>query len=124
MPTTKETLDNIRTNGYNIDFGTVFNGAFENYKRIALNAGLAILLMSIFICIAIGLLVVGVIGVAISTESLEQFKVENMSMLWLVAYIFCVILFGALMSPINAGLIKMAQCAYQGTDFSVSPVFV
>ena len=45
MPTTKETLENIKANGYNIDFGTVFNGAFENYKRIALNAGLAILLI-------------------------------------------------------------------------------
>ena len=123
MPTTKETLENIRANGYDIDFGTVFNSAFENYKKIALHAGLAILLMSIFICIATGLLAVGVIGVAISTESLEQFKVENMSILWLVAYIFCMILFGALASPIHAGLVKMAQCAYQGKDFSVNTVF-
>ena len=123
MPTTKETLDNIRANGYDIDFGTVFNTAFENYKKIGLNAGLAILLMSIFICVAIGLLAVGIIGVAISTESLSQFKVQNMSMMWLVAYIFCTIIFGALASPINAGLIKMAHCAYHGKDFSVGTAF-
>jgi hypothetical protein len=123
MTTTKKTLDNIRANGYDIDFGTVFNNAFEVYKKIALQAGLAILLMTIFICIAAGLLAVGVIGVAISMESLEQFKVENMSILWLVAYIFCMILFGALTSPIHAGLIKMAQDAYQGDDYSVSTVF-
>jgi hypothetical protein len=123
MPTTKETLDNIRANGYDIDFGTVFNNAFENYKKIALNAGLAVLLMSILICVGIGLLAVSVIGVAISTETLEQFKVENMSILWLIAYVFCVIIFGALMSPINAGLIKMAQCASEGKEFSVGTAF-
>jgi len=123
MPTTKETLDNIRANGYDIDFGTVFNNAFENYKKIALNAGLAVLLMSILVCVGIGLLVVSVIGVAISTESLAQFKVENLSILWLVAYIFCAIIFGALMSPINAGLIKMAHFASVGEEFSVGTAF-
>ena len=43
MNTTKDKIEKISTNGYELDFGTVFENAFENYKKIALYAGLMLL---------------------------------------------------------------------------------
>ncbi len=120
---TKQTLQELKANGYYIDFGTVFNNAFENYKKIALNAGLAILLVTILIVMLFGFLAVGIIGLAVSTDSLAQFKVENMSMLWLAGYMFTLVILTALVSPLNAGLIKMAQSAFKGENFSVGTIF-
>jgi hypothetical protein len=120
---TKQTLAEIKANGYRIDFGTVFNNAFENYKKIALNAGLAMLLITILAMIIFGILAVGIVGIALSVDSLAQFKVENMTPLWLASYMFFLIIFTALASPINAGFIKMAQSAAKGENVSVGAVF-
>ena len=120
---TKQSLQEIKTNGYYIDFGTVFNNAFEIYKKIALNAGLAILLVTMLIVVLFGFLAVGIIGIAVSTDSLSQFKVENMSMIWLAGYVFTLVIFMALVSPLNAVLIKMAQSAFKGENFSVGTIF-
>ena len=37
-------IAHLLTNGYELQFENVFNKAFENYKKIALYAGLAILI--------------------------------------------------------------------------------
>jgi hypothetical protein len=49
MPTTSEKITAIKENGYDIDFSRVFENAFENYKKIALISGIAILLFTLFI---------------------------------------------------------------------------
>ena len=43
----KERLQDIEKNGYQLDFGNVFNHAFENYKKIALYAGLVLFVFTI-----------------------------------------------------------------------------
>ena len=40
MTLIKDRIAEIKKNGYQLDFGTVFEHAFENYKKIALYAGL------------------------------------------------------------------------------------
>jgi hypothetical protein len=40
---TKNRIEEIKANGYQLDFSNVFNLAFENYKKIALYAGSLIL---------------------------------------------------------------------------------
>lgn len=120
---TKETLQHIKANGYGIDFSTVFNRAFENYKKIALNAGLVMILLTMVVCFLAGIFIVGVIGMAISADSMEQFKVENMSPLWLLVYLFFIMILTVIGSPINAGLLKMARSAEHGETFSVGTIF-
>ena len=36
IKTTQDRIEEIKKNGYTLDFGNVFNHAFENYKKIAL----------------------------------------------------------------------------------------
>ena len=38
--TAQNRIEDIKKNGYTLDFGNVFNLAFENYKKIALYGGL------------------------------------------------------------------------------------
>ncbi|WP_298220479.1 hypothetical protein [Flavobacterium sp.] len=123
MRNTKQNIEDIKANGYNIDFGTVFNNAFENYKKIALQGGVAVLIIVILMCILCGLIAVGAVGMALTTNSLSQFRVENLSIMWLVPYIIVIILVTAIASPINAGLIKMAKCAAKAEAFSVGTAF-
>lgn len=121
--TTKETLQQIKTHGYSLDFSTVINQTFENYKKIALNSGLALILLTILACFCFGILAVGAFGLAISPETMEDFKIENLSPIWFVGYMFFVMVLCILASPINAGLIKMARSAQHGEAFSVLTIF-
>ena len=43
LKSTKKRIEEIKNNGYELDFSDVFNHAFENYKKIALYAGLMLL---------------------------------------------------------------------------------
>ena len=47
MISTKEKIEEIKNNGYQLDFGNVLDFAFNNYKKIAVYAGLAIFVFSI-----------------------------------------------------------------------------
>ncbi|NHM08238.1 hypothetical protein G4D82_13495 [Flavobacterium sp. CYK-4] len=120
---TKDTIQQIKTNGYPLDFSAVFNQTFENYKKIALNSGLAMILLTILFCFFFGILAVGVFGLAISAETMADFKVENLSPIWFVGYLFFIMVLCILASPINAGLIKMARSAQHGEAFSVLTIF-
>lgn len=79
MNQTEERLLDIEKNGYQIDFANVFNHAFENYKKIALYAGLVLFVFSILFVVFIGVSLVSVIGANTLTEELspEKLKIEN-----------------------------------------------
>ena len=47
MKTTKQRIEEIKREGYDLDFTTVFGNAFENYKKIALMVGLFSLLLGL-----------------------------------------------------------------------------
>ena len=81
MNQTQERLHDIEKNGYQIDFANVFNHAFENYKKIALYAGLVLFIFSVLFVIFIGVSLASVIGVAAMTHELspEKLKIENLS---------------------------------------------
>lgn len=132
MKATLDRIEEIKTNGYQLDFGTVFEHAFENYKKIALYAGLILLVFSILIGIlTLGSIVAVVIGFssAIDLETFsktmkpENFEPQNFSLNFLGIYIFCIVLFTALLSPFTAGFLKMADCGEKGNEFNVSTIF-
>ncbi|MFE3867101.1 hypothetical protein ACFX5E_03320 [Flavobacterium sp. LS2P90] len=124
MKTTKEKIEEIQTNGYQIDFGNVFNHAFENYKKIALYAGLMIFVFFVIVGLFIGGTVIFTFGVsALNQKMLENLRVENFSGMYLVIYSISAILVTCLISPFFAGLIKMADSAEKDEEFHVSTVF-
>jgi hypothetical protein len=124
MKTTKEKIEEIKTNGYQIDFGNVFNHAFENYKKIALYAGLMIFVFSVILGLLAGGIVIFSFGVsALNEKMLENLKIENFTGLHMVIYVITAILLTCLLSPFPAGLIKMAHCAEKDEEFHVSTVF-
>ena len=46
---TQNRIEEIKKNGYILDFAKVFNHAFENYKKIALYGGLVIFVFFFFL---------------------------------------------------------------------------
>ena len=123
MQTTTEKIATIKENGYDIDFSRVFENAFENYKKIALISGIAILLFTLFILfVAFGLIVVFV-GFSAISENIESINPENFSGVTILIYVLIVGLVAGLASPFTAGIFKIAHCADSGTDFSLGTVF-
>lgn len=123
MKTTQEAIEEIKQQGYDLDFGTVFNHAFENYKKIALNAGTALLLFSIVIGILIFAVIMGIMGFGGSFENLDQFDITSFSLSGILLYAFFLILITCLTSPFNAGLLKMARNASKNEEVSLGISF-
>lgn len=127
MKPIKDRIEEIKINGYELDFGTVFESAFENYKKIALYAGLILLFFFIFLFIFISAVMISYVGI----ENLEAFseKLRNFSELKekpldIVLQINAVmILFSALLNPFMAGFLKMADCGEKDEEFHVSTMF-
>jgi hypothetical protein len=120
-------IEEIRTNGYQLDFSSVFENAFENYKKIVLYAGLMLIVFSILITI------IGMIGLIsyIGIENFEEFgnKMKQLSTLKVMPIDIAVplnaglLLFSGLISPFMAGFLKMAHCGEKGEEFHVSTMF-
>lgn len=124
MKTTKEKIEEIQTNGYQIDFGNVFNHAFENYKKIALYAGLMIFVFFVIVGLFIGGIVIFTFGVSVLNQKmLENLRVENFTGMHMAIYLITGVLFNCLLAPFFAGLIKMAHSAEKDEEFHVSTVF-
>jgi len=118
-------IESIKANGYHLNFETVFNQIFENYKKIALYAGLILFVFGIFL---ITLLYGGLLyyfGIETITEIIkpENLKPENLSKKFILIYNGCAILFSCLISPFTAGFIKMAYCADRNEEFHLSTFF-
>ncbi len=118
-------LEDIKKNGFQIEFETVFNHIFENYKKIAIYAGLMIFVSTIFIFFSIFILLIAYFGIDTVTEMLkpENLKPENISKEFIVFYSGGAILFTCLISPFTAGFIKMAYCADNDQEFHISTFF-
>lgn len=121
----KERLQDIEKNGYQLDFGNVFNHAFENYKKIALYAGLVLFVFTILLGIfAMGALIT-VWGVDLVTEKLnpENLKSENLTGSSFLIYTAFILLIACLMAPFQAGFLKMADCGEKDEEFHISTLF-
>ncbi|WP_035671494.1 hypothetical protein [Flavobacterium sp. 83] len=124
MRTTKEKIEEIKNNGYQLDFANVFNLAFENYKKIAIYAGLMIFVFSVLIGILTAGIIIYTFGIGeMNQQFLENLKNENFTGIYLLIYIVSAIVLTCLLSPFPAGLIKMAHCAEKDEEFHVSTVF-
>lgn len=124
MKLTEKRIEEIKNNGYQLEFENVFNHAFENYKKIALYAGLALFVFSVAIGIAAIAIISFYFGIAFLNEKLaENLKIENLSGIYLALYFFVVVFLSAFLSPFNAGFLKMADCAEKDNEFHISTFF-
>lgn len=127
MKSIKQRIEEIRINGYELDFGTVFENAFENYKKIVLYAGLMLLVFSVLLTVISLTGLIAYIGI----ENLEDFskKLKQFSELKVIPLDIMIplnaslILFSALINPFMAGFLKMADCGEKGEEFHVSTMF-
>lgn len=125
MKVTKDRIEAIKKNGYELDFGTVFEHAFGNYKKIAVYAGSMLLIFSVLFGFLLYGIAVSIFGIATVTHALqpENFKPENLVGDVLLIYTTTIILLTCLISPFQAGFLKMADCAEKGEEFHVSTIF-
>jgi hypothetical protein len=125
MNQTLEQLENIEKNGYQLDFGNVFNHAFENYKKIALYAGLVLFVFFVFLTILIAISLISFMGVTAMTQEFnpEKLKIENFSETKLLIF-GCVSTFvTCILAPFNASFLKMAACGENDQEFHISDLF-
>lgn len=116
-------IDQAIANGYYLDLGTSIEKAFENYKKIALIAGLAYLLISLaFIGIALTI-VATLFGLSEFSETMTDFSVTEFSAVGIVIYVLISIVAAGLFSPISAGFYKMAHLAENNKEFSIGTIF-
>lgn len=124
MKSTLDQIEDIKVNGYSLDFSTVFNHAFENYKKIALYAGLILLVFSILAIFLFGGLFAAIYGVQYLNEDfVKGLQSEQTSSSVLAIYSLAIAFTAALFSPFTAGFLKMAYCADRDEEFNVSTIF-
>ena len=125
IKTTQDRIGEMKKNGYTLDFGNVFNNAFENYKKIALYGGLMIFVIFVLLSIfAFGVLI-AIFGGAAVVDFLkpENLKPEEFSLNTLLIFSGISVLISCLISPLTAALIKMAYCAERDEEFHISTMF-
>jgi hypothetical protein len=126
MNPTEKRIEEIKTNGYNLDFGTVFNHAFENYKKIAVYGGLALFVFLVIIGFAGVMIAISVFGISASSfnpQSLAGFKITDFSGLFIISYVLGVSLVTAIITPFMAGFLKMADSGENNREFNISAFF-
>ena len=122
---TQNRIEEIKKNGYILDFAKVFNHAFENYKKIALYGGLVIFVFFFLLILVTSGVLISVFGAPALLEMIkpENLKPEELGMTTLLILSGASVLLGSILSPLMAGLIKMAYCAENDEEFHVSTMF-
>ncbi|WP_413998627.1 hypothetical protein ACMDB5_12680 [Flavobacterium sp. W1B] len=117
-------IEEIRNNGYQINFDTIINSAFENYKKIAVYAGLMLFVFIIFFGLIAATILISLFGIeAITAENIKLYSPENLTGTPLLIYIGSNMLLSILLAPFLAGFYKMAECAKKDIEFHVSTMF-
>ncbi|TRX41478.1 DUF2189 domain-containing protein [Flavobacterium restrictum] len=122
--TTEERIQEIKTIGYTLDFSKVFTHAFENYKKIALYAGLVLLVFTIILGFTAGFGFVYAYGAENMNENwAKNYELRLLSNDNIAVYFLGSVLFTSLLSPFTAGFFKMAHCADEDSEFHVATFF-
>jgi hypothetical protein len=118
-------LEEIKKDGYVLDFSIVFNHAFENYKKIAVYGALIIFVFFVLVTVISSIGLISFFGTAALLDFLkpENLKPEIFSFEILLILSGVSIVISGLLSPFPAALIKMAQCAENDEEFHVASMF-
>ena len=123
MSNNNSKVEKICKEGYSLEFGTVLEKAFNNFKLIAGIGGVGMILIGIvMIAVYAGIFgaVYGFSDVLKSLSSINSEVMTGTSLLYLL--LFSVIMAG-IMSPISAGFINMAYLADKNKEFGLGTIF-
>jgi len=124
MKSTLDQIEDIKNNGYSLDFSDVFNHAFENYKKIALYAGLILLVISILSFFLGSGILVSLYGPEhFNKQFFENLQNKQPEGTTLLIYTLAATIVSAIISPFTAGFLKMADSADKDENFNFSTVF-
>lgn len=123
MENIKEKLAAIQQFGYEIDFSTIFNKAIENYKKIALIAGLAFIVFGAIISIFFLGGFAAIWGLSTIAENMSQLEPKNFSGTTVLIYTLSISIFAGISAPFSAGVLKMACNASKDEEFSLATAF-
>lgn len=125
MKLIQEKIEEIKKNGYSLTFENTFETAIANYKKIAVYAGLMLL---VFLLLFFGI----IFGIVFSYFDIETVR-DNLTLLsenpdalskeFIVSYFAVTIIMSCLLSPFQAGFLKMADCGQKNEEFHVSTIF-
>ena len=106
-----------------IDIGEAINETFEIYKKIAVTGALAFLVIMMIFS------VLGIIGITAFvdlntfSETMKTFNPDTLSLQGKLIYLGIVVFFSVLISPFNAGMLKIAQQADNNETVEFSSLF-
>jgi hypothetical protein len=124
MKSTLNQIEDIKNNGYSLDFSNVFNHAFENYKKIALYAGLILLVIFIICSFLGGGILVSLYGIShFNKEFFESLQNQQPEGTTFIIYMVVIAILTAIFSPLSAGFLKMADCADKDETFNFPAIF-
>lgn len=123
MQNVNEKIAAIQEHGYEIDFSTIFNKAIENYKKIALIAGLAFIVFGAIISIFFLGGFAAIWGFSTITENMSQLEPKNFSGTTVLIYTLSISIFTGICAPFSAGILKMAYNAGKNEEFSLATAF-
>ncbi|SHH08992.1 hypothetical protein [Flavobacterium defluvii] len=124
MKSTLEQIEDIKRDGYSIDFSNVFNDAFENYKKIAVYSGIVMLVLTLVLFLLFTVL--GTIFGDLKGWSENLVKIlgnQNTSSVEYIILIASITFITALFTPFGAGFLKMAQYADKDQKFDFAAIF-
>ncbi len=116
-------IENVLNNGYELEFGTVLDKAFNNFKKIFGVAGLGLIVITIFIFAIMMALIAVFYGFSDIATSFTKMNPNFLHGTQLYVFLFITIIGSALFSPINAGFIRMAYLADKGEHFGLETLF-
>ena len=123
MNTIEQKIQEITTKGYNLEFAPIFDQSIANFKKIALPAGLALLIFSIVVGILFGGGFALFIGVTSIAENMANFNISNFSILGIIGYFISLIIVSTVVAPFYCGILKMAHLANNNDDVSIVTAF-
>lgn len=116
-------IEHIKRNGYNLDFSETFNHAFEIYKKIAVSAGLILIILVVVLIAVVMGVAITFYGMADLTNNLAGMQLKNFSLVYQFIYVIAMGIFGGIFAPFTAGIIKMAYLGDTNQSLSVGTAF-
>ena len=107
----------------NIDIGEVINETFEIYKKIAVTGGLAFMAITIIVISFVGVGISAFVDLDKFSETMKTFNPDTLSIQGKLIYLGIVVLFSVLISPFNAGMLKIAEQADKNETVEFSSLF-
>lgn len=121
--TTKQKLEEIKKNGYNLRIGEVLSETLKNYQKTVWVNGAAFLLFAfVLVAITLGLSAI-VFGADTFSSAFGDFHIANFSLVEVFFTLLIAVVLAAIICPFYAGLLKVSHHATTHKTYSFSTVF-